>query len=153
VRRSTSILLTRGHAEVRVAVGPCGTLDRCSRRISLLRVLNELSHRHRERDHGRCRGDHGHLANAGAFTDVPDNCDSVYLWDDLLEQLQPLPGSAELILKETGGVTSGSRQTLDQATANGGRFREHDWNGMGRFLQGTDGRAADTQNDVGRQGD
>ena len=47
-------------------------LDRGARRPSLLRLLDELPGRRRERDHRRCRGDHGNPAGGGVGCQAHD---------------------------------------------------------------------------------
>ena len=49
-----------------------GALDRGARRPSLLRLLDELPGRRRERDHRRCRGDHGNPAGRGVGCQTHD---------------------------------------------------------------------------------
>ena len=55
----------RGHAQVRLAGRSGGALDRCPWRASLLRLLDQLSDRRRQRDHRRCRGNHRDPAGRG----------------------------------------------------------------------------------------
>ena len=47
----------RGDTKVHLTGRSGGALDRCAWRASLLRLFDQLSDRHRQRDHRRCRGD------------------------------------------------------------------------------------------------
>ena len=62
----------RGYPEVRVALRPGGALDGRAWRPSLLRLLDELPGRHRERDHRRCRGDDSNPAGGGVGRQAHD---------------------------------------------------------------------------------
>ena len=62
----------RGHAQVHLTGRSGGALDRRPWRASLLCLLDQLSDRHRQRDHRRCRGDHRDPAGRGARRQAHD---------------------------------------------------------------------------------
>ena len=77
----------RGDAEVHLAGRSGGALDRRAWRPGLLRLLDQLSDRCRERDHRRCRGDHGDPAGRGPGRQAHDRA--------LDGALRSLPGQAD----------------------------------------------------------
>src|SRR5262245_59210853 len=94
------------------------------------------------------------LAAPSGQCSVPNDCRSSHARRDLFEQLQPFSADAVFVYTETGDITAGPRQTIDEAAAdriNDGH--EHDRHRAGRLLQRCDARTAARQDYIGRRRD
>jgi hypothetical protein len=78
--------------------------------------------------------DCGKLPDPCGYGWIPKDRHSRQIWRDLLEQFQPFPAQAVFECDETGGITAGPRQTLDETGANWIKdSREYNRHGAGRL--------------------
>src|SRR5450759_3004332 len=92
----------------------------------------------------------GELTNPGRYCGIPKNCRSRDTRCDLLEQVRPFSTQTGFEQHKAGHVTTGPRQTLDEAGTNRiDNDCEYNWHCTGCPDQRRHGRVADSQNNVG----
>src|SRR5262245_6292203 len=73
-------------------------------------------------------------SNAGGYGCIPKDRRSRHARRDLLEQFQPFPAQAIIILDKARGVAARPREAIDEARADWiGDSREYYWHGAGRL--------------------